>query len=271
MSRFIGTLTNFIALALTLAILTGCATSPYTGRRTISLVPRSDVLKMGLTEYRKVIQEAKLSTDRRKIKMLYRVGARIARSAEAFMRDSGQAAKIPGYRWEFNLIDDPEQVNAWCMPGGKIAVYTGLLPVTRDETGLAVVIGHEVAHALAEHGRERMSQTLLTQLGGVALSVALADKAPAVQQGFMTAYGLGAQVGYILPYSRTHEYEADRIGLILAAQAGYDPRAAIGLWQRMNDQAKTRTPELLATHPAPDSRIREIKRYLPEAMRYYRN
>ena len=202
--------------------------------------------------------------------MVRRVGLKIAKSAEAFLAEAGMQSEIKNLKWEFNLIEDDKLANAWVMPGGKAAVYTGILKYTRDETGLAVVLGHEVAHAIARHGNERMSQGLLAQMGGVALSVALSQNSAATQNLFMQAYGAGAAVGLLLPYSRLHESEADRIGLTLMARAGYDPREAIPFWQRMNEQGGRRPPEFLSTHPAPESRIANIKKYIPEAMPNYR-
>jgi predicted Zn-dependent protease len=184
--------------------------------------------------------------------------------------ESGREHEVDRYGWEFNLIEDDETVNAWCLPGGKVAVYTGILPYTRDENGLAVVLGHEVAHALAGHGNERMSQALLVNMGGIALSVALSQRPGETQQLFMAAYGLGASVGVLLPYSRLHENEADRIGLILMARAGYDPRVAVEFWQRMDEEGSARPPELLSTHPAPQSRIESLRAFVPEAMEHYR-
>ena len=256
---------------LAAVLLAACSTVPYTGRSSLNLVPDSQLISLSFSEYQKVISEAKLSTDRAKTEMVRRVGQRVARASEEFMRENGLGSKVNSYKWEFNLIQDDKTVNAWCMPGGKIAVYTGLLPITQDETGLAVVMGHEVSHAIANHGNERMSQGLIAQLGGVALSVALANKPAATQQLFMTAFGVGAQVGFLLPYARTHEYEADKIGLILAARAGYDPRAAIPLWERMDKAGKDgRPPEFLSTHPHPQNRIQQLKEMMPEALRYYR-
>jgi len=252
-------------------LLSSCSTVPLTGRTQLSLIPESTVMKMSLTEYEQVISKAKLSQNREQSAMVKRVGERIARAAEDFLRENGLEQEVSNYHWEFNLIDDPDTVNAWCMPGGKIAVYTGILPVTRDENGLAVVMGHEVAHALAQHGRERLSQGLLVQMGGVALAVALSQKPEGTRNLFMAAYGLGATVGLILPYSRQHEYEADRIGLTIMAKAGYDPHAAIGLWERMRDLSKEKERvDFLSTHPAPQSRIDYIKEYIPEAMKQFR-
>ena len=271
-TRPIGRRASIAAILTIMAVLlTACATVPYTGRSSLNLVPDSQLIKLSFDEYRKVLSESKLSTDPAKTALVRRVGRRVAAASEKFMRENGLGAKIKDYKWEFNLIQEDKTVNAWAMPGGKIAVYTGLLPLTRDEAGLAVVMGHEVAHAMANHGNERMSQGLLTQLGGMALSVALADKPAATQQIFMTAFGVGAQLGFLLPYSRTHEYEADKIGLILTAMAGYDPRAAIPLWQRMDKAGDGgRPPELISTHPHPQNRIKELQAMMPEALKHYR-
>ena len=250
--------------------LSSCATVPVTGRRQLDLVPDSEILTMSYSEYTTVMKKSKLSTDQDKVNMVRRVGKRIATAAEEFLVAEGLGFEVKNYKWEFNLIQDDKVVNAWCMPGGKVAVYTGLLPVTRDETGLAVVLGHEVAHAIAKHGGERMSQGLLAELGGIGLALALSTQPAVTQSIFMQAYGVGTQVGVLLPYSRLHESEADHIGLILMAKAGYDPRAAVPLWERMNQMGGSRPPEFLSTHPAPESRIRNIQALLPDAMRYYK-
>jgi predicted Zn-dependent protease len=248
----------------------GCAEVPITHRRGLHLVPESELVTMSLQQYSDVLKKSKLSTDTRQVEMVRRTGNRIAKAAEAFLSETGQQDKIKNYKWEFNLIEDDKTVNAWVMPGGKAAVYTGILPYTRNETGLAVVLGHEVGHALADHGNERMSQALLANMGGMALSVALSTQPQQTQQLFMTVYGAGANVGFLLPYSRLHESEADRIGLTLMARAGYDPREAIPFWQRMSQQeGKSSPPEFLSTHPAPGTRIADIKKYIPEALPYF--
>jgi len=177
---------------------------------------------------------------------------------------------VANYHWEFNVIDDDKTKNAWAMPGGKVAFYTGILPICQDDNGVAVVMGHEVAHVVANHGNERMSQNLLVQFGGTALAVALAQRPAETTNLFMSAFGIGSSVGYLLPHSREQESEADHIGMILMARAGYDPRSAIPFWQRMNQAGGGRPPEFLSTHPAPETRIQELQRYLPEAMKYYR-
>jgi predicted Zn-dependent protease len=250
-------------------VLCACATVPVTGRKSLHLLPDSELLALSLTQYNDVLKKSKLSQDPVKVQTVRRVGERIAKATESFLREEGMASEISSYKWEFNLIDDDKTVNAWCMPGGKVAVYTGILPVTEDDTGLAVVLGHEVAHAIAKHGDERMSQGLLAQLGEIGLSAALASHPGPTSQIFMAAYGVGANVGFLLPYSRLQESEADHIGLILMAKAGYDPRQAIPFWERMVKKGGPRTPEFLATHPAPETRIDRIRAELPEAMRYY--
>jgi len=241
------------AAVLLLFQFQGCAEVPITHRRGLHLVPETELLTMSLQQYDDVLKKSKLSTDTRQVEMMRRTGNRIAKAAEAFLSETGRPDKIKDYKWEFNLIQDDKTVNAWVMPGGKAAVYTGILPYTQNETGLAVVLGHEVAHALADHGNERMSEALLANMGGMALSVALNTQPQQTQQLFMTVYGVGADLGYLLPFSRLHESKADRIGLTLMARAGYDPREAIPFWQRMGQQeGKANPPEFLSTHPAKD-------------------
>jgi len=259
-----------LILAAMAVLVTACATVPLTGRSQLNLLSDAQLSKMSLDSYREILGNSKLSQDREKVAMVRRVGAKIAQAAEDFLRENRLEHEIDKYQWEFNLIEDDKTINAWCMPGGKIAVYTGILPITKDETGLAVVVGHEVAHALAKHGNERMSQALLIQMGGIALAVALSEKPKQTRDLYLAAFGAGATVGILLPYSRQHEYEADRIGLTIMAKAGYDPRAAVGLWERMNEVGKgKRPPEFLSTHPAPESRIEYIKDFIPEALEYY--
>jgi predicted Zn-dependent protease len=251
-------------------VLFACATVPVTGRKSLHILPDSELVSLSLDQYNAVLKKSKLSNDPEKVQMVKRVGERIAKATEDFFREQGMESEISNYKWEFNLIEDDKTVNAWCMPGGKVAVYTGILPVTEDDTGLAVVMGHEIAHAIAKHGNERMSQGLLAQLGEIGLSAALSTHPGPTSQIFMAAYGVGANVGLLLPYSRLQESEADHIGLILMAKAGYDPRQAIPFWQRMNKQGGKRPPEFLSTHPAPESRIKDIEAEIPEAMKYYK-
>ncbi len=253
-----------------LILLVGCATVPVTGRKSLNILPDSELLSMSLQQYNDVLKKSKLSNDPAKIRVVKRVGERIAGATEQFFTEMGMESEIKNYKWEFNLIEDDNVVNAFCMPGGKVAVYTGILPVTQNDTGLAVVMGHEIAHAIAKHGNERMSQGILTQLGAVGLSAALSTNPGATSEIFMAAYGLGANVGVLLPYSRLQESEADHIGLILMAKAGYDPREAVPFWKRMNEKGGSRPPEFLSTHPAPETRIKDIEAEIPEAMKYYK-
>jgi predicted Zn-dependent protease len=263
-------LRRVFGIVLLAALLWGCAEVPITGRQSLHLVPESELLTLSLQQYNEVLQKSKLSTDNQKVAMVRRVGNRVAKAAESFLAESGHQDLIKDFQWQFNLIEDDETANAWVMPGGKAAVYTGILPFTQDETGLAVVLGHEVGHALANHGNERMSQELLKNMGGMALSVALTSQPQMTQELAMAAFGAGASIGVLLPYSRLQESEADHIGLILMARAGYDPREAIPFWQRMNKAPGSRPPELLSTHPAPETRITNIQALIPEAMAYYR-
>ena len=267
--RVMNPLASILPLFIIFAFVMACAEVPITHRHSLQLLPESELATLSLQEYDKVLKSSKLSTDTQKVKMVREVGFKIAKAAEAFLAEAGMQSEIKNLKWEFNLIEDDKVANAWVMPGGKAAVYTGILPFTKDETGLAVVLGHEVGHAIAGHGNERMSQGLLAQMGEVALSVALSQNSAATRGLFMQAYGAGATIGLLLPYSRLHESEADRIGLTLMARAGYDPREATPFWERMNQQGERRPPEFLSTHPAPESRIANIKKYIPEALVYY--
>ncbi len=250
-------------------ILAACSTVPLTGRRQLSLVPAGQMLAMSDTQYTQFLHENKLSNDASANAMVKRVGQRIASAVTEYMNQNGMGDRLNGYNWAFNLVDSKE-VNAWCMPGGKVVVYTGILPVTQDENGLAVVLGHEISHAVAGHGDERVSQGLIAQLGGMALQEALSTKPQATQQLWMSAFGVGAQVGVLLPFSRTQESEADHLGLIFMAMAGYDPHGALTFWQRMASQGGSKPPEFLSDHPADQSRIDAIQKEIPEAMKYYK-
>ena len=251
------------------ALLAACTTVPITNRKSLQMVPDSELMALSLQQYRQVLEKSRLSTDQKQVALVRKVGMKLAKASEAFLREAGMESSLAYFQWDFNLIEDDKMINAWVMPGGKAAVYTGILPFTRDETGLAVVLGHEVAHAIAGHGNERMSQALLAQMSGMALSVALSSQPDETQALAMAAFGAGASIGVLLPYSRLHESEADRIGLTLMARCGYDPRAAVPFWERMNSASQSRPPEFLSTHPAPDTRIENIKQYIPEAMPYF--
>lgn len=249
--------------------LAGCSTVPITGRRQLSFIPSGELLTLSDQNYKQVLSTAKISTDADWNAKVTNVGKKIAASAETFMKENGMQKELANYHWEFNLIDDPNTVNAFCMPGGKIVVYTGILPVVQDENGLATVMSHEVAHALANHGGERMSQELIVQAGGMGLAQLMKSKPDKAKQIMAQVYGAGTQYGVLLPYSRAHESEADHIGLILMARAGYDPQTAVPFWNRMNSLGGTKPPEFLSTHPATSRRIADITKELPEAEKYY--
>jgi predicted Zn-dependent protease len=257
-------------LALVFFLITACATVPLTGRSQLILIPDSQVMALSFDQYDQFLSKHKVVKNSAAAQMVQRVGGRIQKAVAVYMEHNGQTDLLNGYQWEFNLVED-KQVNAFCMPGGKVVVYTGILAVTKNESGLATVMGHEIGHAIARHGNERMSQGLVTQLGGTALSVALSSRPQETRELFMAAFGLGAQVGVLLPYGRLQETEADHLGLIFMAMAGYDPHQAVNFWQRMDSQKeKASPPEFLSTHPSHTTRIADIKNYLPTAMAYYR-
>ena len=251
-------------------LLSACSTVPVTGRTQLNLIPRSTMLPMSFQQYDEFLKTHEVSNNQKQTQLVKGVGIRIQKAVEQYFREKNMSDQLTDYAWEFNLVES-EEVNAWCMPGGKVVVYTGILPIAKDEGGLAVIMGHEIAHAVAAHGNERMSQGLAYQMGGMALSTAIAQQPEQTQQLWMTAFGLGAQFGVMLPYSRLHESEADHLGLIFMAMAGYDPNHAVGLWQRMaENKGGQAPPEFMSTHPASETRIRKIKELIPEVMPYYK-
>ena len=252
-----------LSILLLGAIVVACSTNPFTGKQTLALVPNSQILPMAFQQYQEFLSEHKVVNNTANAQMVKSVGQKIAAAAERYLNANGYAGYLADYRWEYNLVESPD-INAWCMPGGKIVVYTGILPITKNEAGLAAVMGHEVAHALANHGQQRMSAGQLQQLGAVAGNIALANN-PENQNLFNTAYGVGTSVGVMLPFSRSHETEADHIGLILMAIAGYEPSAAAELWQRMQAQEQGTPPEFLSTHPSSSTRIQNIQAWAPQA------
>ncbi|MGD1845891.1 MAG: M48 family metallopeptidase [Salibacteraceae bacterium] len=259
-------------VALTLAVIllmSACGKVPITGRKQINLLPETTLMSMSVANYQEFLSTNKTlsSNANNQAQMVQRVGQRIASAVETYLKKHGQGKRVKDYKWEFNLVQD-DAVNAWCMPGGKVVFYTGILPVTKDEEGLAVVMGHEIAHAIARHGNERMSQTLAVQAGGVGLGVAMSEKPELTQNLFMQAYGLGSNLG-MLAFSRSHESESDKMGLVFMALAGYNPEAAVGFWQRMAALGGQAPPEFLSTHPSHDTRIQNIREFLPEAKKYY--
>lgn len=251
-----------------LFLLNACATVPITGRKQMKLLPVSTMTQMGFTNYSSFMTDNPVSKNSSAKTQVHRAGTNISGAVEEYFSKNGLEKYLQHYKWEFNLIQD-KTPNAWCMPGGKVVFYEGILPFTKNENGIAVVMGHEIAHAVAQHGNERMSQGLLTQLGGMALSVAIQEKPEETKMLFMTAYGLGSQYGAALPFSRMHEKEADRLGLIFMAMGGYDPRGAVEFWERMAAQNKQKMPEWLSTHPLDQTRIAAMKANMPEALKYY--
>jgi len=257
---------GFVVLALLVA---GCAKVPITGRSQLNLIPQSEMLSMSATQYTDFLKTNPESNDAAGKAQVVKVGTNIQHAVQSYMDSKGLGDKIKDFHWEFHLVENKE-VNAWCMPGGKVVVYTGILPVTKTETGLAVVLGHEIGHAIAQHGNERMSQGLVTQMGGMALGAALHNHPAQTQQLWMSAFGAGAQYGALLPFSRLQESEADRIGLTLMAMAGYDPNEATQFWERMAATGGEKPPELMSTHPSDQRRIDDLKKEIPEAMKYYK-
>jgi predicted Zn-dependent protease len=259
---------NFLFIVAVL-FLFSCSRVMITGRKQVSLVSDADLLNMSFVSYKEFIDSVPLSTDLRQTALVKQVGKNIAGAVESYMKNNGLTEEIANYAWEFNLVQD-EAVNAFCMPGGKVVFFEGILPVCEDETGIAVVMGHEVAHAVAKHSKERMSQQMLLSYGSAITDVLLTQKSDATRGSIQLLYGLGAQYGVILPYSRNHESEADRLGLIFMAMAGYDPGAAIAFWERMAAGESASVPEFLSTHPASTKRVANIKKYLPEALAFYK-
>lgn len=255
--------------AVLFSLHAGCSTVPVTGRNQLDLIPAATMLSMSNQQYGAFLSANKLSTNGEQTDMVRRTGTRIQGAVEKYFQSQGLSSQLKGYSWQFNLIENKE-ANAWCMPGGRVVVYSGMIPVTRTEAGLAVVLSHEIAHAVAEHGSERMSQELIAQLGGMALSEAISKKPEQTRQIYMTAFGLGAQYGALLPFSRIQENEADHLGLIFMAMAGYDPNEALSFWQRMSrSHTGQAPPEFMSTHPSDATRIARIGQEMPEAMRYY--
>lgn len=244
----------------------GCATTPFTGRRSLQLLPDSELNQMAATEYQSFLAQSELTDNERLANQVRRIGERLAVAAYVALEAEGEESRLDDYEWEFNVVES-EEVNAFCMPGGKVVVFTGILPIAGNEDALAVIMGHEIAHAIAEHGNERMSQMLSAQLGATALDVALHESPTETRELFNMAFGVGAQLGVLLPFSRTHEREADEIGLYLSTMAGYDPREAAPLWERMAKVAP-QAPEFLSTHPDPADRAEELRALVPKALEY---
>lgn len=257
---------NLVVVAIVL-FTTSCKRVPLTGRSQLNMVSDGELASLSQQQYSDFLSQNKVVKNTSQARMVQEVGRKMAASVEDYLRQNRYTDLLDQLKWEFNLVDSKE-VNAWCMPGGKVVVYSGIVPIANNEAGLAVIMGHEIAHAIARHGNERMSQGLLAQLGGVALSVAVAQKPAEVQQLYMAAFGVGAQLGVLLPFSRLHESEADKLGLVFMAKAGYEPDAAVDFWQRMASLNKQAPPEFLSTHPSDQSRIEAIRAYIPIARKY---
>jgi predicted Zn-dependent protease len=258
-------------ISIFVLLIAGCALNAVTGRKQLNLVNESELQLMAVSQYNTFLSENKVLNPKTSASaaLVSRVGNRIANAVTKYYTGQGKGSVLEGYVWEFNTIDSDE-VNAWCMPGGKVVVYTGLLPVTQSEAALAIVIGHEIAHSIAKHGNERMSQAMVQQMGGMALEVALAQQPAQTKNLFLMSYGIGSQVGAMLPWSRQQETEADKFGLIFAALAGYNPQEAIPFWQRMSAAGGNKPPEFLSTHPSDETRMKKLKQFMPEAMRHYK-
>ncbi|NDV65603.1 M48 family metallopeptidase [Bacteroides sp. 224] len=253
---------------LSILFLSGCSTVAVTGRKQLSLVSDQEVMSLSAQSFSEYMKVAQPSADKKNTAMVERVGRNVANAVEEYLRANGREKEAAEFVWEFHLVADPE-ANAFCMPGGKIVVNEGILPYTQDEEGLAVVLGHEVAHAVAKHSAERMSQQMVMNYGGVAAGLLLSKKSEMVQTLGMQVYGLGAQYGVMLPYSRLNESEADHLGLVFIAMAGYNPEAAIPFWQRMS-QGGSKVPEFMSTHPSDETRIKKLQKLMPDALKYYK-
>lgn len=256
---------KLILIVVVFALIYSCATNPFTGKSTLALVSNSEILPSAFQQYNVFLSENKVVSGTADAKKVENIGTKIKVAAERWLTANGQVGYLTDYRWEYKLVESKE-VNAWCMPGGKIVVYSGILPITKDDAGLATVLGHEVSHALANHGQQRMSAGLLQQLGGAGVALATGGKSAETQQMAMQAYGAASQVGGMLPFSRSHETEADKIGLILMAIAGYNPDKAVDFWSRMSaNSGSNKPPEFMSTHPADETRIANIKALIPQA------
>ena len=262
---------NISALsAVMLLLFISCAKDKITGRRPLKLIDEQEMIKMSTTSYADFLaKNPPLPQNDARVQLVKKVGENIQHAVEQYVKDKGDPNRLDGYKWEFNVVDT-KTVNAWCMPGGKIVVYSGLLPITENENALAVVLGHEISHAVARHGNERMSQAMAAQVGGSILSITLSGKSQVTQDIFLQSYGVGSTLG-LLKYSRKHESEADRLGLLFMAIAGYDPNEAIAFWERMMKATGTNsTMEILSTHPSDQQRIDDLKKFLPTALKYYK-
>ncbi len=258
-----------LPLLLLVVLMFSCTKVPVSGRRQMHLLPESMLINMGASSYRQILQQTPPSSASNVNSMMVKnMGQKMSQAVAKYLKSKKQSSRIVGFKWEFNLVNSKD-VNAFCLPGGKVIINEGILAVTQTEAALAVVMGHEIAHAIARHGNERMSQGLLVATGGLALQIALSQNPSETNNLFLQSYGLGTQMG-ILKYSRTHESEADKIGLIFCAMAGYNPQEAIGFWERMSKIGGAKPPQILSTHPSDDTRIKDLKAFMPKALKYYK-
>ncbi|MCK4678133.1 MAG: M48 family metallopeptidase [Bacteroidales bacterium] len=259
---------NYFLIVATLFFI-ACSTIPITNRKSVHLLPNSMMLSMSIASYQDFLsQNPPLPSSDDRVQEVRKVGNDISQGVIRFLNENEMTDRVNDFTWEFNVIED-ETVNAWCMPGGKIVFYSGILPVAEGLNGIATVMGHEIAHAVAQHGNERMTQQLAIYMGAVTLDYALANEPEKTRDIFFLAYGAGSQLGS-LAYSRTHEYEADKLGMVFMAMSGYDPAYAIDFWQRMTQIGGGKPPEFLSTHPSDENRVKALQKFLPEAQKYYK-
>jgi predicted Zn-dependent protease len=260
--------TRHLLILATIFLLIACSTVPLINRKQVLLVPQSELLAMSSASYREFLDTNEVAYSTKDAERIQTIGNNISTSVESFLTEKGLENRILQFSWEFNLVNDPTP-NAWCMPGGKVVFYSGIIPYCETDEGIAVVMAHEIAHAVARHGNERMSQNLMVSMGGMALNEFINEKPEETKQLFLSAFAIGSQVGVLLPYSRKHEYEADKLGLIFMAMAGYNPEEAVNFWERMMNSGGVKPPEFLSTHPADKNRIEAMQKAMPEAMKYY--
>lgn len=257
---------NSFIIVLTVILVCACKTSPFTGKKTLNFISNDNLFPTAFAQYNQFLSQNNVLTGTADANMVKNVGAKIAVAADRYLTAKGHPGYLTDYKWEYNLVQD-NAVNAWAMPGGKIVVYTGILPITQSETGLAMVMGHELAHALADHGAQRMSAAQVQQIGAVGVAVAAGGQTQERQQQIMQYYGIGSTLAGTLPFSRKHETEADEIGIVIAAIAGYDPYEASKLWERMKAASGGEAPpEIMSTHPSNDTRIANLKAKAPFAV-----
>lgn len=257
-----------VALAALPIMILACAKVPISGRKQLSLVSENEMMTMSFAQYTQFLQETPpVSDSDARAKQVAEIGHKLANAAEEYLKKHGAAKRVEGFQWEFKVVDDPT-INAWCMPGGKVVVYTGIMELTQTDAGLAVVMGHEISHAIARHGSERMSQTMAVQAAGMSLDVLTSQNPGLTRNIFLQSFGMGSQLG-MLKYSRTHETEADKMGLVFMAMAGYDPREAPKFWERMSQVGGEKPPEMVSTHPSDETRINDLNAYMPEALKHY--